>query len=259
MGGHSEPYALCPMRSAHVGEVAVDTVIYFILVPMVYISFAVFIFGTAIRLIKLFREPKNPAPLQVYPAKKPKWLWALHDTFLFPTVRRHKPVLWVFLILFHAGLFLLILGHLELFADIEILQLIPHEIFLGQGYLGLLLAIALLYFLFRRFRSPVRDLSVPEDYYLLILLFLIVIFGSEMDWARRWYGYEELTVEEYREYLMSLLYLKPYLPDAVTDSGHSFMLVLHVFFANLFLLFFPFSQSMHSFLSLSVNRLRLGK
>jgi nitrate reductase gamma subunit len=79
-----------------------------------------------------------------------------------------------------------------------------------------------------------------------------------MDWARRWYGYEELTVEEYREYLMSLLYLKPYLPDAVTDSGHSFMLVLHVFFANLFLLFFPFSQSMHSFLSLPMNKLRRG-
>jgi nitrate reductase gamma subunit len=251
-------YANAPCAMRYSREVAVDTVIYFILVPMVYISFAVFIFGTAIRLIKIFREPKNPAPLQVYPAKNPKWLWALHDTFLFPTVRRHKPVLWVFLILFHAGLFLLIIGHLELFADIKILQVIPHEIFLGQGYLGLLLAIALLYFLFRRFTSPVRDLSVPEDYYLLILLFLIVIFGSEMDWARRWYGYEELTVEEYREYLMSLLYLKPYLPDAVTDSGHSFMLVLHVFFANLFLLFFPFSQSMHSFLSLPVNKLRTG-
>jgi nitrate reductase gamma subunit len=45
----------------------------------------------------------------------------------------------------------------------------------------------------------------------------------------------------------------------VTESGHSFMLVLHVFFANLFLLFFPFSQSMHSFLSLPMNKLRIGK
>jgi len=242
------------MRS--IQEAIVDTVIYFILVPMVYIAFAVFFIGTAVRLIKIFNEPKHPAPLQVYPAKNPKWLWALHDTFLFPTVRRHKPVLWAFLMLFHIGLVLLVIGHIELFAEFKIFQIIPHEIFLGQGYLGLLLAISLLYFLFRRFASPVRDLSVPEDYYLLILLFLIVIFGSEMDWARRWYGYEELTVDEYREYLMSLLYLKPYLPDAVTDSGHSFMLVLHVFFANLFLLFFPFSQSMHSFLSLPMNKLR---
>ena len=160
--------------------------------------------------------------------------------------------------LFHIGLLLLIIGHLELFGEFAIFQIIPHEIFLGQGYSGLIVAIALLYFLFRRFLSPVRELSVPEDYYLLILLFLVVLFGSQMDWARRWYGYEEMVVEEYREYLLSLLYLKPDLPAAVTDSGHSFMLVLHIFFANLFLLFFPFSQSMHSFLSLPMNKLRRG-
>jgi nitrate reductase gamma subunit len=79
-----------------------------------------------------------------------------------------------------------------------------------------------------------------------------------MDWARRWYGYEEMVVEDYQSYLWSLLILKPDLPVAVTDSGHSFMLVLHIFFANLFLIFFPFSQSMHSFLSLPMNKLRTG-
>jgi nitrate reductase gamma subunit len=65
-------------------------------------------------------------------------------------------------------------------------------------------------------------------------------------------------VEDYQAYLWSLLILKPDLPVAVTDSGHSFMLVLHIFFANLFLIFFPFSQSMHSFLSLPMNKLRTG-
>ena len=235
-----------------------ETLIYFILVPMVYIAFAVFFIGTIIRLIKIFREPKHPTTLQIFPEKKPTWLWALHDTFLFPSVRRHKPVLWVFLIFFHIGLLLLIVGHLELFGEFTIFQIIPHEVFLGQGYVGLILCLSLLYFLFRRFASPVRELSVPEDYYLLILLFLIVLFGSEMDWARRWYGYEELTVEDYQTYLLSLLYLQPELPEAVTSYGHSFMLVLHIFFANLFLLFFPFSQSMHSFLSLPMNKLRRG-
>jgi nitrate reductase gamma subunit len=225
---------------------------------MVYIAFAVFFIGTTVRLIKIFREPKHPTTLQIFPEKKPSWLWALYDTFLFPSVRRHKPVLWVFLIILHIGLLLLIIGHLELFGEFQIFQIIPHEVFLGQGYVGLVLAVSLLFLLFRRFLSPVRELSVPEDYYLLILLFLIVIFGSEMDWARRWYGYEEMIVDDYREYMLSLLYLKPYLPAAVTDSGHSFMFVLHIFFANLFLLFFPFSQSMHSFLSLPMNKLRRG-
>ena len=235
-----------------------QTLYYIILVPMVYVAFATFFIGTAVRLIKIFKEPSHPATLQIYPEKKPGWLWALHDTFLFPTVRRHKPLLWVFLMAFHICILLLIIGHLELFGEIETLQIIPHEIFLGQGLVGLTASLALLYFLFRRFISPVRELSVPEDYYLLILLFLVVLFGSQMDWARRWYFYEELSVDHYREYLSSLLYFRPYLPAEVTDTGHSFMLVLHVFFANLFLMFFPFSQLMHSFLSLPMNKLRSG-
>ncbi len=235
-----------------------ETLYYIILVPMVYVAFAVFFIGTAVRLIKIFREPRHPTTLQIYPQKKPKWLWAFHDTFLFPTVRRHKPLLWIFLMAFHICILLLIVGHLELFGEIELLQTIPHEIFLGQGFVGLIATVALLYFLFRRFLSPVRELSVPEDYYLLILLFLVVLFGSQMDWARRWYFYETLSVDQYREYLSSLLHFEPYLPEALTESGHSFMLVLHVFFANLFLIFFPFSQLMHSFLSLPMNKLRRG-
>ncbi len=235
-----------------------QTVYYIILVPMVYLAFAVFIIGTIARITKIWREPPNPTPLEIHPVKKPGWLWTLTDTFLFPTVRRHKPVLWVFLMAFHICLLLLLIGHLELLADFAVFQVIPHEIFLGNGFVGLILAVCLLYFLFRRFVTPVKDLSVPEDYYLLILLFLVVIFGSEMDWARSWYEYGEMEVEDYRTYMLSLLVLKPELPYNTTFSGHSFMLLLHVFFANLFLMFFPFSQLMHSVLSLPMNKLRRG-
>ena len=235
-----------------------QTVYYIVLVPMVYAAFAVFFVGTVVRLVKMFRGPVHPATLQIFPEKRPKWLWALHDTFLLPTVRRHKPALWVFLMFFHISFLLLIIGHLELIAEFSIFQIIRHEVFLGQGFVGLILCVSLLFFLFRRFVSPNRELSVPEDYYLLILLFLTVLFGSQMDWARRWYEYGDLSVEDYRAYLSSLLYLRPELSSSLTLSGHSFMLVLHVFFANLFLMFFPFSKVMHSFLSLPMNKLRRG-
>jgi nitrate reductase gamma subunit len=239
-------------------EVPVETLYYIVLVPMAYVAFGVFFIATGIRLVKTFKSPKHPSTLQIFPEKHPKWMWALHDTFLLPTVRRHNPLLWVFLMLFHVCFLLLIIGHVELFSDFRIFQVIPHAIFLGRGFVGLILSVALLFFLFRRFVSPNRDLSVPEDYYLLILLFLTVLFGSEMDWARRWYGYDAMGVEDYREYLLNLLCLRPALPDSLTDSGHSFMLVLHVFFANLFLMFFPFSKVMHSFFSLAMNKLRRG-
>jgi nitrate reductase gamma subunit len=228
------------------------------MIPMVYVAFGVFFIGTGVRLVKIFLEPKNPTELAIFPEKKPRWLWALGDTFLMPTVRRHKPVLWVVLMLYHICFLLLIIGHLELIGDIRIIQIIPHEIFLGKGFIGLILSLALLYLLFRRFLSPVKDLSVPEDYYLLILLFLTVIFGSQLDWARAWYGYGEMGVDEYRNYLSSLLYLRPELSEDISLTGHSFMLVLHVFFANLFLIFFPFSKIMHSFFSMAMNKLRRG-
>ena len=235
-----------------------QTVYYIILVPMVYAAFALFFFGTVIKLVQLFRKPKNPTTLQIFPERGNPRLRAVYDTFLLPTVRRHDPLLWVFLMLFHICFLLLIIGHLELIEDFRVLQVIEHEIFLGSGFIGLILSISLLFFLFRRLVSPYRDLSVPEDYYLLILLFLTVLFGSEMDWARNWYDYGEMSVEEYREYLSSLLYLRPALPEGIVLSGHSFMLVLHVFFANLFLMFFPFSKIMHSFFSLPMNKLRRG-
>jgi nitrate reductase gamma subunit len=239
-------------------EAAVETVYYIILVPMVYVAFAIFFVGTVARLVKIFREPKNPTTLQIFPEKEPKWLFGLYDTFLLPTVRRQMPVFWVFLMFFHVSFLLLIIGHIELFKEFSVFQVIPHEVFLGRGFVGLVLLLCLLFFLFRRFKSPYRELSVPEDYYLLILLFLAVLFGSQMDWARRWYEYGGMTVENYRDYLLSLLYLKPKIPSDIEVSGHSFMLVLHVFFANLFLIFFPFSQAMHSFFSLPMNKLRRG-
>jgi len=236
----------------------VETVYYLVLVPMVYAAFVVFVLGVVVKIVKLLQAPPHPTTLQIYPERRPRWLWALHDAFLLPTVRRHNPILWVFLMLFHIALLLLFLGHLELVREFKVFQIIEHEVFLGRGFVGLVLCIALIYFLFRRFVSPNREMSVPEDYYLLILLFLTVLFGSQMDWARTWYEYDGLTVDDYRTYLSSLLVLKPELPPGVTFSGHSFMLILHVFFANLFFMFFPFSKIMHLFFTIPMNKLRRG-
>ena len=79
-----------------------------------------------------------------------------------------------------------------------------------------------------------------------------------MDWARTWYDYGEMSVGDYQEYLYGMITFNPELPDVVMGSGHSFMLVVHVFFANVLLMVFPFTQLMHAFLSLPMNKLRRG-
>ncbi|MDY6970458.1 MAG: respiratory nitrate reductase subunit gamma, partial [Spirochaetota bacterium] len=221
-------------------------------------SITVFLLGIIIRITKLLLTQPHNTNLKIYPEKRPKWLLVLNDVFLLPNVRRNNKILWVFLLIFHISLLLLFIGHIELIKEFSLFQIIEHDVFLGKGFIGLILIISLLFFLFRRFISPYRELSVLEDYLLLILLFLTFIFGSQMDWARSWYDYSELTVEDYRIYLTSLLSFKPEIPDNIKISGHSFMLVLHVFFANLLLIFLPFSKLMHAFLTIPVNKLKRG-
>ncbi|MFH1092282.1 MAG: respiratory nitrate reductase subunit gamma [Pseudomonadota bacterium] len=233
------------------------TVYYIVLVPMVYLAVLVFLAGIVYRLARLLKRPPVKTTLRIYPEKHPAGLWAVVEALFLSPAWRHNPVFWVFLMLFHICFFLLFLGHLELVTEIGLLQAWPHEIFLGQGFIGLILAVCLVFFLFRRFGGVTKDLSVPEDYFLLILLFLTVIFGAEMDWARSWYDYGEMGVSEYRQYLMSLITFSPDV-SAVVTPGHSFMLVLHIFFANLFLAFFPFSQLMHGIFTFALNNIRRG-
>lgn len=232
-----------------------DTLTYFVLVPMVYLAVTVFALGTAWRLYRIVSRPAFAPTLKIFPERSPAWLFALTDAFFLPMVRRHNPVLWAFLMLLHLTIGLLILGHLELFAEMPWLQAWPHEVFLGGGFVGVSSFVCLLFLLFRRFVPPAKDLSVPEDYFLLIVLLLTVVFGSQMHLARRIYEFSSMGVAEYREYLMSLVLFAPSV-DAVTGSGHSFMLTLHVFFANLFIMVFPFSKMMHAVLSIPANMMR---
>jgi nitrate reductase gamma subunit len=233
------------------------TLYYLILVPMVYVAGAVFLAGTLWRIARVLRRPRFATPLAIYPVKKPGWLYAVGDAVMLPTVLRHHPGLWIALALFHLGLAALCLGHLELVADITLLQVVPHAIFLGKGLVGLILLCCLIYFLFRRMVSPTKDLSVPEDYLLLLLLFVTVLFGAQMDWARTWYGYSAMSVDDYRTYLWSLVTLRPSIAS-IDGAGHAFMLVIHVFFANLLLMAFPFTKLMHAIFTFALNAIRRG-
>ncbi|MDR3640036.1 MAG: respiratory nitrate reductase subunit gamma [Humidesulfovibrio sp.] len=233
------------------------TLYYLILAPMVYLAVAVSVLGTLWRIARLLRAPAAPPPPPIYPSRKPSWLFALGDALLLPSVFKHNAPLWAALGLFHLGLAALFLGHLELVADFKALQLIPHSIFLGKGLIGLTVLVCLMYFLCRRMVSPTKELSVPEDYLLLVLLLFTVLFGAQMDWARTWFGYSSMGVDEYRGYLSSLIRLKPSV-EGVTSAGHSFMLVAHVFFANLLIMAFPFTKLMHAIFTFAMNKFRRG-
>jgi nitrate reductase gamma subunit len=161
--------------------------------------------------------------------------------------------------LFHGSLVLLIIGHFELIGEIHAFQVIPHQVFLGGGLVGLALTVSLFFFLFSRFKTPYREISVPEDYFLLLLLLLTVLSGSHMDWAKYLSpaGFD-ISVTGYREYLASLFTRHPVVPASIAGSPHYVLVALHIFFANLFLIFLPFSKIMHTFFALPLNLVRRG-
>ena len=235
-----------------------QVIYYIILIPMVYAAFAVFIIGTAWQAIRIIHGLKYSLGIAVGPAKKPGVLGALYETALFPRVLKTHPVHWVFVAVFHVAFLLLILGHLELIGEIGALQAIRHEVFLGGGVIGIILFVALLFFLFRRFHAPVREISEAGNYYILVVLLLAVLFGSQLHLARSLFAYSTIEVYDYREYLAGILTFRPALPAVFTENfvGHSFLLVLHVFFANLFLMLFPVSRMMHALLAFPLARLR---
>jgi len=118
------------------------------------------------------------------------------------------------------------------------------------GTMGVILLMVILYYLFRRFFYPYKELSVFEDYLLIFLLIMIIALGDHL----RFFG--KFHVEDYRVYVQSLLVLKPAFPAAIASSPARFVLSVHVLFVNLFIIYFPFSKLTHVIGTFAVNVVR---
>lgn len=229
---------------------------YFIVVPLFYLSILFCILGIVWRLIKIFSAPPAPYSLKIYPSTKSPGLKALNDTFAMPQLRRHKPLFWVFLMIFHISLVLLLLGHLDILPTISIVPESSRHM-IGAGLVGVGVTVPLLYFLFRRFRTPVREISVPADYLLIILLLFLFLFGDLMSWGNSWTanGFV-MTKQDFSLYFQGLANFTFADPRAVLPGSHYHFLVIHVLLADLFFIVAPFSKIVHAFLSYPINLLR---
>ena len=242
-----------------------DSFWYVVMVPMVYFSVAWCIAWGTVRVVEVLKAPKAPYTLRIFPVgsgsddpPKSPLAGAFWDAFTMPTVRKHNPRLWVFLIVFHVSLVLLFLAHLDILPQINIMPVdSPHM--LGYGAIGLVLAVCLLYLLFRRFRTPVREVSVPGDYLVLVLLLAAVITGDTISCGNSWSesGFV-MTKADFGSYLDSLLKFTWADPRQFLSGSHYAVIGTHVLLANLFLIFLPFSKIMHFAFAVPLNKLRRG-
>ncbi len=234
----------------------IDKIFYFIMAPMVYLAFAWCVIGVTAKVIGIVRSPKLPNTLKIFPESETPFLAAVKDAFTMPTVRKHKPLFWVFLMAFHAALALLIVAHLDLIPQLRLTRAdSPHMI--GYGAVGVVLTVSVVYFLLRRFRTPVRDLSVPADYLILCLLFCIFLTGDVISWGNSWSpdGFV-ITKQDLGSYLSGLVRFTFEDPRNVLSGSHYVIVGTHVLLANLLLIVVPFSKIMHSFFAVPLNLLR---
>ena len=163
----------------------VEKINYIIMVPMVYLAVAVFVVGILAKMITIFRAPRHPAPLRLYPVARAPGVSAIWDTFAMPQVRKHDPRFWFWLMSYHFAFLILVLAHLDLFPGVHLMPAdSPHM--LGWGAAGVVVTLALLSFLKRRFSPPVRDISTYGDYLLLMLLLFLCLSGDTISWANSW-------------------------------------------------------------------------
>ncbi|MFC1835927.1 respiratory nitrate reductase subunit gamma, partial [Thermodesulfobacteriota bacterium] len=238
----------------------IDKLWYFVMVPMVYFSVVWCVVWIILRIAGVLGESKLPPTLRIFPEGKDPEDWntgglpgSIWDALTMPSVRRYHPLLWAFLMVFHISLAILLLSHLDLLPGLNIMSADSPNM-IGNGAVAVILIACVLYFFFRRFRSPIRELSVPSDYLLLFLLFLIILTGAVISWGNSWSedGFV-ITKQDFGLYLQGLVGLTFADPREVLTGAHYSVVGTHVLLANLFLLVLPFSKLVHVVFAVPLN------
>lgn len=233
---------------------------WFIVVPGFYIALGFCLAALAIRLVKIFRAPPPPWQLATYPAPRRPGLSAIGaaigDAIGMGAVRKKEPAFWAFLMIFHLGLIGLILGHVDILPEVSIVPEASRDM-VGAGVVGLMVTLPVFYFIGRRFRSPVREISTPGDYLLLLLLLFTFLLGDLMSWGNSWtaQGFV-MTKADFARYFDGLLKFRFEDPRAYLHGTHYHFLVLHLLLAEAVLMVLPFSKVVHAFLSIPANMIR---
>jgi nitrate reductase gamma subunit len=164
--------------------------------------------------------------------------------------------MWVFAMLFHLAALAAFVGHLRLVHEftplvsaIGIEGMNTFAAFAG-GAAGIVMLVALAYWLFRRTYGPYKNLSVPEDYLLLVLLLLVVGMGDHL----RFVG--GLHAPTYIAWFQSLIAFHPAFPAELASSATKWALDFHMLFVDLLLIYFPFSKLTHAIGTFATNLVR---
>lgn len=230
-----------------------DSWLFWIISPLAYTSFVFMAAGIGWRLWQWRRKTPSPVRLGIFPKPtgRRKVLRISLDTLLFPQLAEIAPAFWLVVIVFHASLLTVFIGHLHLFSTFPgtleaVLNRAAEPV---GGTAGVLWALTASCLLGRRMCMPYRATSSAGDYLLLLLLLGVILTGCLLRYA-------DLELAVCREYFSSLLVLRPALPAELTVSPYRWLLAAHMVLASLLLACIPFSKLIHFLVAFITNWLR---
>lgn len=228
----------------------------------VYLALAVFVLGIGARIYQWATTPRSPVPLGMFP--KPETgggrFWkTLKDTLIAPHSAKIEPKMYAFAMMFHLAALAAFVGHLRILGEYPLLpKLLGGEQGMNTfaawagSIAGSLMLVGVIFWIGRRTFGPYKNLSVPEDYLLLFLLFGVIIMGDHLRFV--YGGY--IHADTYQAWFQSLLAFKPAFPDKLLTGTVGWSLGTHMLFTDLFLMYFPFSKLVHTIGSFASNHVR---
>jgi len=225
----------------------------------VYVALAVFTGGMAWRIWQWSRTPRTAVRLGLFP--KPasglgRFGKLLKDTFLAPQSVAIATGIMVAAFAFHFAALAAFVGHLRLVHEFDALVAVLGEEGMNTfaawtgGTAGIIMLLAVVYWIARRTFGAYRKLSTPEDYLLLALLLGIVVMGDHL----RFVG--DLHAETYQVWFASLMAFQPTFPPELAESSTRLALNWHMLFVDAFLIYFPFSKMTHAVGAFATNLVR---
>jgi nitrate reductase gamma subunit len=207
-----------------------------------YLALSSFFIGVTYRLLTWRRIPQ-PALLTLYPTEGSGWKALVKEALFFPSLFRGDKALWGSAWFFHVALALAFAGHLRVvtafvdraFATVGLgAGAMAGLASVAGGLAGIVLIGSLLLLLGRRvFLRRVREVSSPPDFFALFLLVAVITTGDLMR-----LGSTHVDLAATRAWALSLL---TFAPAAALPAP----VLLHLFCAELLVVYLAFSKLMH--------------
>ncbi|MCR4378263.1 MAG: respiratory nitrate reductase subunit gamma [Rhodospirillales bacterium] len=199
-----------------------------------YAATALLVVGLALR-IKLYATTPTPLKIPTMPApltKSGAAFRVFREVAFFESLFKSNRWIWIFAVLFHAGLALALLRHVRYFqADvwliIELVQ--PFGIYGGMAMVAGLLGL----WARRIVQERIRYISGPSDHLMLALLVLIGASGLNMKFLTR------TDIIEVKAYFLGLLRFD--IQNLPSDPA----LLVHLGAVAVLMIVFPFSKLLH--------------